>query len=798
MYAAGTATKFINSFDPRALGSCILWLDAADANTITFNTGSNVETWTDKGPMKVVFRRAAQGSTATSSPQYNATGKFIYFNNNYSHLISGASQGLQAPSTNTGFTIPSISESCSIYTVHNILNGTNTNYNPILYFDRYQATPKPNIVINVFANTASALNSGLRSVNFAYNSNAPFSFERDSYCVYDTMSTNSTVLLGYVGTRFSTTVWFSGVQKGTDTTSFTPSANGSISTLYLQVGAGNYNFCYTGYIHEILYFNAQHTNAQRQAVEGYLAWKWGLTNSLPFDHPYKTTFPVLRNLTPLDMPVMPTLWFDATNNTTIASNTSNVTTWSNSGVYTCNAISNVAGSNTFRTGINSQNGLNVLNAPANGHMTIPATIFTNQARSLFCAHKLTGSITSGDYYSWIGTSNTLGNGWLHIMYNIGGTTYRHAFHKVGVGDQMYFDTTQNPLNNFYQVALIQDTSTMNNVGTWNGSTMGLSVTTAASYTLNEPHLLGSTKPYTWDAGDIILYNMALQQSQREQVEGYLSWKWGITSLLPFNHPYKLTRPLSLQFNPRFLSNCLFWYDAADASYITSNTSNVVTWSNKGIYPQAAVSNASYLTGRTGINTINGLNVVNFPVGAQMHISNVSTAQQARSCFVVSRNLTELNGANIYQGYLNPGDATGLQWQNLVLSYDSGTSSYIVTLGANAIGVYSALRINSSPLNNVNMYALINDTSTAGNAATYNGSTMTLIYNAAASGYKTTNINFANFGTAGYNTAQDMAEYIQYDYALPQSDRYRVEGYLAWKWGIASSLPSYHPYRQAPP
>jgi len=29
-------------------------------------------------------------------------------------------------------------------------------------------------------------------------------------------------------------------------------------------------------------------------------------------------------------------------------------------------------------------------------------------------------------------------------------------------------------------------------------------------------------------------------------------------------------------------------------------------------------------------------------------------------------------------------------------------------------------------------------------------------------------------------------------------RYKVEGYLAWKWGLVANLPSGHPYKNLPP
>jgi hypothetical protein len=46
-----------------------------------------------------------------------------------------------------------------------------------------------------------------------------------------------------------------------------------------------------GRYREILVYDRSLTAAQRQAVEGYLAWKWGLTSSLPTDHPYRSIRP---------------------------------------------------------------------------------------------------------------------------------------------------------------------------------------------------------------------------------------------------------------------------------------------------------------------------------------------------------------------------------------------------------------------------------------------------------------------------------------------------------------------------
>jgi hypothetical protein len=41
-----------------------------------------------------------------------------------------------------------------------------------------------------------------------------------------------------------------------------------------------------GNICELLIFGTAFTTNQRQQIEGYLAWKWGLQANLPANHPY--------------------------------------------------------------------------------------------------------------------------------------------------------------------------------------------------------------------------------------------------------------------------------------------------------------------------------------------------------------------------------------------------------------------------------------------------------------------------------------------------------------------------------
>ena len=63
---------------------------------------------------------------------------------------------------------------------------------------------------------------------------------------------------------------------------------GTVTWLGREAGA---SFGYTGYAMEIIFYNSDLSLANRQKVEGYLAWKWGSQASLAAGHPYLSAPP---------------------------------------------------------------------------------------------------------------------------------------------------------------------------------------------------------------------------------------------------------------------------------------------------------------------------------------------------------------------------------------------------------------------------------------------------------------------------------------------------------------------------
>lgn len=71
----------------------------------------------------------------------------------------------------------------------------------------------------------------------------------------------------------------------------------------------------------------------------------------------------------------------------------------------------------------------------------------------------------------------------------------------------------------------------------------------------------------------------------------------------------------------------------------------------------------------------------------------------------------------------------------------------------------------------------------------------------AGNVSTTNSNGAAIGHNGSGSSGafgDYAEVVIFAAALGTTDRQKLEGYLAWQWGLAANLPIGHPYKLAPP
>ena len=165
-------------------------------------------------------------------------------------------------------------------------------------------------------------------------------------------------------------------------------------------------------------------------------------------------------------------------------------------------------------------------------MNFTATIPTSNARSLFYVVRVTsgsvmplGSLTTNGNESYFTASATL--------------TGFSALDMQGIDTTCYFQYSGSTLNTPFILGAVATTA-----GTINGNVQTLTravganfFTGSATYTISR-----STFGGTWELGEMLLFNTNLTTTQRQQIEGYLAWKWGLQSNLPVGHPFLLSAP----------------------------------------------------------------------------------------------------------------------------------------------------------------------------------------------------------------------------------------------------------------
>ncbi|MFM6331635.1 MAG: hypothetical protein ACKPFE_02605 [Dolichospermum sp.] len=216
-----------------------LWLDAADSSTIILN-GSTVSQWRDKSGNE----RHATQATAANQPAYQATGlngrPTIGFDGTNDALLSSFSLALPA----------------TVIVVFRI--------------NAYKS-------FGVIYGNATTNTLGLHSSNSAL-------YNFDGIAVRSLSTTLTTTPL-MVASTWSSNQIQSHVNGGNAFTFST--SNPNFTGLVIgdaSVGSQTLN----GSISEIVI-----TSANRQLIEGYLAWKWELTANLPDNHPFKFNPPLV-------------------------------------------------------------------------------------------------------------------------------------------------------------------------------------------------------------------------------------------------------------------------------------------------------------------------------------------------------------------------------------------------------------------------------------------------------------------------------------------------------------------------
>lgn len=236
------------------------------------------------------------------------------------------------------------------------------------------------------------------------------------------------------------------------------------------------------------------------------------------------------------------------------------------------------------------------------------------------------------------------------------------------------------------------------------------------------------------------------------------------------------------------SSLALWLDADDASTITLNGSTVSQWRDKS-------GNSRHVNQATAANqparTLSGLNsktVLTFNGTTTNLVSTAGTYGTNISIFAVARQ----DGGSSYQRIVHIGssaDAVGFFGSfngNFATFFGNGTNwndtnantPTIATTSARVLGVVN-------PTSGSNATPYVDGTAQNNKVGTMGTASGVVI-----------GMSHIPANTQFWNGI--VAEIVIINSAVTTETRQRIEGYLAWKWGLAESLPANHPYRNAPP
>jgi hypothetical protein len=473
-------------------------------------------------------------------------------------------------------------------------------------------------------------------------------------------------------------------------------------------------------------------------------------------------------------------WYDGADSSSIIKTNTNVTQWNDKSGNNYNAtVDNI----NFCPTLNNNGGINFSGI---GYFNLPNNALpTGNAQYtiiVVCTNINGGGLITGGNGNW-GTTNGVNS------VEINNSNY--AVNTWSNNTLTSSSTLQSGINIIY--AAYNSTRSMY---------LNTNVNTDTPGTRSQPNTnntIGYSTPTGFFNGiihEIIVYTSALTTTNRQLIEGYLTWKWNITKYLPWVHPYKLNQPSTLpanSFSPlSFLSlsswydvgnsSLVSWYDFGDSTTISSNgTTMTVTDKNYGKYnlTQTNGNLPKYVSGK-GLVFDGTMNLRNNSFALNLNVHSI---------YLVFEQTTQVNNAGIL----------GFLASNPVNDTDLNATSINTGSGSNNFNLITK-NINVSPTNTTtttNVYSIIG---IADLRIYYNGVLNSTTSNTVANGTSAGLIIGSRFinstATTGLNGI--LKEIIIYNVPHETEDQQKLEGYLAWKWNIETKLPANHPYVNIPP
>jgi hypothetical protein len=253
---------------------------------------------------------------------------------------------------------------------------------------------------------------------------------------------------------------------------------------------------------------------------------------------------------------------------------------------------------------------------------------------------------------------------------------------------------------------------------------------------------------------------------------------------------------------------LIWLDGADQgdTSMTIVNGNVNEWKNKSgtvNYTGAIFSNNGYTTNNDGGPTLT-TNVGPTRTGPYFTPSNalknsVVVLPNTYSIFAVA-NLIALNTNPVVPSYVifaPPANSAGLAFG----VYPGSNREFATFAGDGTMGGWQSITCNT-PIK----YIASTSTTASLLSCTNTGTVLTPYFDGVAQDAKTFTQGYVSVTGMCIGDVQivnqpwngGIGEIVIFSNVLSQTYRQKIEGYLAWKWGIQANLPPGHPYLSSAP
>lgn len=262
-----------SGWTPANIGSSLaLWLDASDANQIVLN-GSSVSQWKDKSGNE---RHFSQTANATHQPAFVTGGSGI---NGLSAIeFDGNNDRLQRTPDSWAYAYP-----INIFCVFNATAFTAA-YNGLFgFYSSGQGGPPVNA-----GGYAALIKSNGKSAVYAVAESTQPNYDGTGAITYSTATTNifaATIADNSIGS------FGNGATDGSSSGTWTLRTNVGAQPVSVGSDPGFNRFTNWKIGEALIVSGSTISTSLRQRIEGFLAWKWGSTSSLPSTHPYKNSKP---------------------------------------------------------------------------------------------------------------------------------------------------------------------------------------------------------------------------------------------------------------------------------------------------------------------------------------------------------------------------------------------------------------------------------------------------------------------------------------------------------------------------